>query len=273
MGTSLVVNSTNFETEVIQKSYEKPVLVDFFATWCGPCQMLKPMLEKLVQEYDFVLAKLDIDQNPELANTYGVQGVPDVRIVLQGQLYEGFVGVLPEPKIRELLVQLNLKSALEVGLNAIQVARTAGDIEEASRLFSDLIEKYPQNHYLILDAAKFLISQNQPESANELLSTIQEHEKEFFPQAQALKTLIQFQQDCQHPVIESELDKMYLKAEKLTLEENYEAALQTFLEIVGCDRKYRNDGARKAMITLFDLLGDDHPLTKDYRKKLMLTLY
>lgn len=273
MGMAIAVDSDNFATEVVQRSYEKPVLVDFFATWCGPCQMLKPLLEKLLKEYDFVLAQVDIDRNPELANTYGVEGVPDVRIATQGQIQPGFVGVLPEPKLRELLTNLNLKSGLEMGLVAIQGAKTAGDIETVKRLFSELIEQYPDNRVLILEAAKFLVGQNRLDSAEKLLSAIQESERSYFTQAQAVKALIQFQRECENPALDHELDKPYLQAAQSTLKEDYEAALQGFLDIVERDRKYRNDGARKAMLTLFDLLGDEHPLTKTYRRRLMSTLY
>ncbi|MBD2463000.1 tetratricopeptide repeat protein [Oscillatoria sp. FACHB-1407] len=273
MGTSITVDSHTFGTEVLQKSHEKPVLVDFFATWCGPCQMLKPMLEKLAQEYDFVLAKVDIDRNPDLANTYGVEGVPDVRVVTQGEVQDGFVGVLPEPQLRELMSKLNLKSGLEIGFEAIQVAKTAGDAEEVKRLFGELIERYPDNRPLLLEAAKFLIRQNRLDSAEKLLSSIQEYEKGYFAQAQAMRSLIQFQRECENPVIDQPLDEAYLQAARAVLAEDYETALEGFLDIVGRDRKYRNDGARKAMLTLFDLLGDDHPLTKTYRRRLMSTLY
>lgn len=273
MGTSIVVNSDTFESEVLQQSYEKPVLVDFFATWCGPCQMLKPMLEKLVQEYDFVLAKVDIDQNPDLAKVYGVEGVPDVRIVSQGEVLQGFVGVLPEAQIRDLLTQLNLQSSLETGLNAVKVAKTSGDIEEVKRLFGALIERYPDNRKLQLEAAQFLISQNRLESAEKLLSHIQDYEKEYFPQAQGMRGLIQFQRECETLAIANELDEIYLTGAKLAVDGQFKAALQTFLELVERDRKYRNDGARKAMLTLFDVLGDSHSLTQEYRKQLMLVLF
>jgi putative thioredoxin len=273
MGFSVVVDSANFAVEVVQKSYEKPVLVDFFAQWCGPCQMLKPILEKLTQEYDFVLAKVDIDQNPELANAYGIEGVPDVRVVSHGEISNGFVGMLPEAQIRELLAQLGLKSELELGLEEVREAIAASNPAQAKQQFDQLFQKYPEDRKLILEAAKFLLSLNQLESAQKMLATIQEHEKEFFAEAQALKAMIQFQQESNNPVIESELDQQFLDASKLTLEQNYEAALQGFLAIVGKNRKYKNDGARKAMVAIFDLLGDEHPLTKDYRKQLMLTLY
>jgi putative thioredoxin len=165
MGASISVNHDNFTTKVVEKSYEKPVLVDFFATWCGPCQMLKPMLEKLVQEYDFILAKVDIDENPDLAQTYGVQGVPDVRIVVEGQVSEGFVGVLPEPQLRELLAQLNLKSVLNEALEAIYTEASIGNIEKATALLEDLVRQHPENCGLLLEAANFYLEADQLETA------------------------------------------------------------------------------------------------------------
>lgn len=273
MGMSVVVDQHNFQAEVVEKSYECPVLIDFFATWCGPCQMLKPVLEKLAQEYDFVLAKVDIDRNPDLANTYGIEGVPDVRVATQGQVIDGFVGMLPEPQLREFLARLNLKSQLEIGLEAIQVARAAGDMAEAGRLFQSLVTQYPANRPLKLDAAHFWLTQNQLDAAGAAIADISDQEREFGAPAQAIREMIQFKQAIAAPASGSELDVIYLKAVQDALDGHHEAALTGFLELVGRDRKYRNDGARKAMITLFNVLGDDHPLTRDYRKRLMQTLY
>jgi putative thioredoxin len=273
MGSSIVVDQSNFETAVLKQSYDRPVLIDFFATWCGPCQMLKPILEKLVPEYDFVLAKVDIDQNPDLANAYGIEGVPDVRVAYQGQVNPGFVGVLPEPKIRELLAQLGLKSDLETKLEGIRVAQIAGEIEEVEQLYEELLQTYSQNGELILDAAQFYLKQGNLDRVEELVSVFQESDKLFYDKAQTLRTLAQFQREVDAQIVDTELDRQFLDAAQQVLDGNYESALQKFLEIVGRDRKFRNDGARKAMLTVFTLLGNEHPLTRDYRKKLMQTLY
>ncbi|MEP0912151.1 tetratricopeptide repeat protein [Leptolyngbya sp. GB1-A1] len=275
MGTSLDINTTNFDTEVVQASYDRPVLIDFYATWCGPCQMLKPMLEKLAQEYNFVLAKVDIDQSPELANQYHVEGVPDVRVVNQGEVHPGFVGVLPEPKLRQLLANLNLKSELDAGLDAIRVAMAAGEVEEAKVLFARLIEKYPKNGKLVISAARFLMGQGKQESAEKLLSNIQENEKPFYAQAKALRDLVQLQQEGQEmpDTDQTDRDRAFFTAVNQALQEDNEAALEGFLAIVAQSRKYRNDGARKAMLLVFELMGDEHPLTPVYRKKLVQTLY
>lgn len=272
MGISIDVNQNTFMGDVIEASYQQPVLLDFFAQWCGPCQLLKPILEKLVQEYDFVLAKVDIDQNPELANSYQVEGVPDVRVVSQGEVFPGFVGVLPEPKIRELLNQFNLQSDLETGLEKARTAVAAGELDKAKAVFARLIEQYPQSRALAIEAAKFLILQDKLGSAEKLLAFIEEHERDHYAQADALRNLIQLKLESQNPP-QHDFDPAFFEAVQQTIMGEYEAALQNLLAIVAKDRKYRNDGARKAMLMVFSLLGDTHPLTMRYRKQLTQTLY
>ncbi len=273
MGTSLNVNSSNFDLDVLQQSFEKPVLVDFFAQWCGPCQMLKPLLERLAQEYDFVLAKVDIDQNQDLASIYHIEGVPDVRIVNQGTVQPGFVGVLPEPKLRELLVQLGLKSGLETGLEAVQSAMATGDIDQAKSLLKQLLTQYPTNSQLQINAAQFLMSVNDVDAAEAVLGVIQAGDRQYFKTTEAMRGLIQLKRITLDPVIEHELDQVFVNAARSTLDGDYETALQLFLEVTSRDRTYKNEAARKAMLTVFDMIGDDHPLTRHYRKQLMLMLY
>jgi putative thioredoxin len=272
MGISVEVDRRNFATDVLEASFQKPVLVDFFAQWCGPCKMLKPMLETLATEYDFVLAKVDIDQSPDLAQEYSVEGVPDVRVVTQGTVQPGFVGVLPEPQLREFLEKLSLKSELDLGLEAVKAAIAQGDIEQAKAFFGHLISQFPESSKLAIAAAHFLIAQGRFESAEKLIASIQESDREFYPQAQAMRELMSLQQASELPA-EHPLDESFFLAVRQTLAEDYEAALTGFLEIVGRDRKYRNDGARKAMIMVFNLMGDSNPLTKQYRRKLTSTLY
>jgi putative thioredoxin len=272
MGLSIEVNSGNYNTEVVEKSYQKPVLIDFFATWCGPCQILKPTLEKLVKEYDFVLAKVDIDRSPDLANQFNIEGVPDVRIVVKGEMMPGFVGVLPEEQLRQLLNKLNLKSNLDIELENIREAKAREDFEQAKAIFDRLFERYPDNQLLIIEAANFLIDLNQLESAAKMLTTVNITESKYHLQAKRLQSLVFFKQAAKTPE-ESELDRKFIQAACLTLQEDYEAALKLFLEIVANDRRYKNDGARKAMLAIFELLGKDHTLTSQYQQKLMMTLY
>ncbi|MFM7450705.1 MAG: tetratricopeptide repeat protein [Leptolyngbyaceae cyanobacterium] len=273
MGISITVNQASFEAEVLQRSYQKPVVVDFFAHWCGPCQMLKPILEKLAQEYEIVLAKVDIDENPDLANTYDVSGVPDVRIVRDGQVSPGFVGVLPEPKIRQLLASLKLKSVVDIALDSIFEQAKQGNLELATAALENLLQAHPDNRQIMLEAADFYMQAGDLDRAEAVLAPIQDYEKDAYNAAKTCKAMIQFKRFADQPTGAGEFDLQFQTAARQILEQDYESALQGFLAIVQLNRHYRNDGARKAMLGIFDLLGDQHLLTRQYRKQLMQTLY
>ena len=272
MGYAVDVNQDNFQLEVIENSYEKPVIIDFYATWCGPCKLLKPILEKLLKEYDFILAKIDIDQYPQLAQEFGVEGVPDVKIAVQGQIQPGFVGVLPEDDIRELLGKFNLKSELVLKLEQVRQAIADQKAPKVKQLFDELFAKYPEDPQVILEAGSFLIRVNRLEEAEKILNTIGTENKEYSAKAQSMLSLIGFKQVIKNPGA-SELDKRFTKGAQLTLAEDYEGALNIFLRLVEQDRQYRNDGARKAMLSIFNLLGNNHDLTKKYQQELMMCLY
>jgi putative thioredoxin len=273
MGQSIVVTQAEFEPAVLAQSFKHPVLVDFFATWCGPCQMLKPMLEKLVSEYDFTLAKVDIDQNPELAKTYGVEGVPDVRIVVQGQVQEGFVGVLPEPQLRELLGKLGLQSALDKDLAVFEAAQADQDPQAVQAALTTLLIQYPENAQVLLLAAQTYLRLGQADVANQYLGLISPADSGVASQVEGLKGLIEFQGAIASLSPTTPADQTFLAGCQAALDGDHGTALEQFLALVKRDRQYRKDGARKAMLTLFKVLGDAHPLTISYRKQLMQALY
>lgn len=273
MGTSISINRGNFASEVLAKSHEQPVLLDFFAQWCGPCQLLKPLLERLAQEYDFVLAKVDIDANPDLAGEYGVEGVPDVKIVQNGQVADGFVGALPELELRDLMAQLNLKSVIDVAIADVDVKAQAGNLEAAQVQLNNLLQQFPDNPKLLLDAATFYIGADLLAAAEQKLTKISEYDREFYQAAQQLKAMILFSRAAAESIGENPLDRTYHEAAQAALSQDFETALMLFLELVSRDRKYKNDAGRKAMLAIFDILGDDHPVSRHYRKALTTALY
>jgi putative thioredoxin len=272
MGTSITVNQQTFQAEVLDRSHHQPVLVDFFATWCGPCQLLKPILETLVTEYDFVLAKVDIDESPELAQQYEVSGVPDVRLVMAGEVKPGFVGVLSEAKLRQMLEALDLKSALNVELDAIFAQADAGQVVEAEQRLQELLVTHPGDYELMLEASNFYLEGNDLEKAEVLLGKIPQYEKEYAARARGLQALIELRRSSAQETV-SDLDRIYAAAGQAALDQDYEAAFEGFLTLVERDRAYRSDAGRRGMLALFDLLGNAHPLVLPYRKKLMMLLY
>ena len=271
MGGTIAINAENFATEVMEASYQNPVLVDFFATWCGPCQLVKPILEKMAAEYDFTIAQIDIDQNADLANSYRVEGVPDIRIVVNGEVIPGFVGVLPEEKIREMLGKFNLKSAVETQLAAIADLIARQNYPEVKQILDTLFTTHPEDPRVVLMAAEFLGHLGQWEEAEKMLATIGKETPDAFARSQSMKAVFYFQRQLQLPV-ESDRDREYAQACRHAIEENYEAALQELLYFVEYHRSYRQDAGRKGMLAIFDRLGNS-ALTQEYRQKLMAALY
>jgi putative thioredoxin len=180
---------------------------------------------------------------------------------------------LPEPKLREFLAQLQITSLLDTALEAIYADAAIGNVEQAEARLTTLLEQYPDNRGLTLEAANFYIEADRLDDAEKLLATIQDYDKEYAPHAKTLKAIVQFKQIALQPEGGSDLDRAFQQAANFVLDENYAAALEQFLTILISDRRFRDDGARKAMLAIFDLLSDDHPLTKDYRKRLVMALY
>ncbi len=274
MGQSITVTQANFEADVLVQSVDQVVLVDFYATWCGPCQILKPMLEKLAQEYDITVAKVDIDQNPDLARAFRVEGVPDVRIVSQGQVMEGFVGVLPEADIRERLAKLGLKSTLDLALDRLAGVQASGDAAMVQTTLTDLLTQFPEHPTVLIAAAQVYLGQGAMEVARQYLDLISATDDRAVAQAvEGLREVIALHQTLAEPAPDSSLEAAYRQGCEAVLAGDYATALETFLALVQRDRRFRNDGARKAMLTVFKRLGDGDDLTVTYRKRLMQALY
>ena len=272
MGAVIDVNENNFEEMVIEQSYKNPVVVDFWAPWCGPCQILKPVLEKLAKEYGFTLAKVNTDENQSIAFQYGVSGIPDVRIFVDGKEVDKFVGALPEPQIRQILEKY-IKTDIDEYLEKAQMELMAGNRDKAEEIYTYLLKNYPDNKKVILEVAKFFIKTGKLKEAENLLNNIKEYEKDYYPKAQALKELIQFKRYCEELKGEDELEKFLKEGSCSLINEDYKTALDKFLKIVQIDKNYKDQIGRKAMISIFNLLGESNPLTKEYRRKLAMWLY
>jgi putative thioredoxin len=276
------VSEDNFEAAVLERSNEVPVLVDFWAPWCGPCKVLGPVLEKLAEEYagEFVLAKLNVDDNPALASAFEIQGIPAVKLFRDGDLASEFTGALPEPALREFLSKF-LPSSADKQAQEAAALEQAGKFTEAKTLYHAILETDPNHARALLGLGSLLINEGDPQAALEHLdkiSLVADERKEADRLIARIKLQSGAAQDeaALRAKLNAEPNNVATRfelAQALAGMEKYEEALPEFLTIVKSDRSFQEDGARKAMIQIFEVLGSDDPLTDKYRTELAAVLF
>lgn len=279
------VDVADFDEKVIAASHRTLVLVDFWAAWCQPCRILKPVLEKLAAEFAgrFVLAKVNSDECQALAQRYGVRGIPAVKAFLNGQVVDEFTGALPEAQVREFLARALPSLAEPMRLEALE-ARARGDAEAARKLLARAIEADPGNELARIDLAETLLSDNALDEAQRVLEAISGKGKDG-KRLEALRAKVEFSRAAAGADIAAlktavaadpnDLEARLTLAKALALVEDYRPALENLLEIVRLNRSWRDAAGRKTMIALFGLLdsqsGHDG-LVREFRLALARTL-
>jgi putative thioredoxin len=276
------VNEQNFQREVVERSNTVPIVIDFWAPWCGPCRVLGPVLERLAGELagKFVLAKVNVDENPQLAASFGAQSIPLVVAVRDGKIIGDFVGALPEPAIREHLAAW-LPSQAEDFTTRAESAMQLGNGAEADALLQQALDLDPRAERALFLQAQRLADQNRDDEAVALLERIGpgspvEQEVDRLAAALRIRRAGGGDTSALRARVENNSDDLDARFELAQLEAasgKYEAALEQYLEIIKRDRTYRDDGARKAMLDVFDLLGGGNELTDRYRSELAKVLF
>jgi putative thioredoxin len=264
----------DFEAEVLQRSRAVPVVVDFWAEWCGPCKVLGPVLERLASgaEGRWVLAKVDTDRHQELAARYGVRGIPNVKLFVNGEVADEFTGALPEAAVSQWLRKA-LPSPHAARVREAERLLAAGERPAAAQILEEVVTAEPGNHHALVLLAGTLVKED-PLRARALLSPVEEDSLQFQP-AEAVRMLARFAEVGRNPALlpDDPVRETYRDAMRLASAEKFDEAVVLFIEVIRTNRSYDDDGARKAVIAIFTLLGPEHPVTVNRRREFSGALY
>ena len=264
----------DFSTDVIKKSFELPVLVDFWAEWCGPCRVLSPILERLAEKFkdQWKLVKINSDKYPEIAEKYGVKGIPNVKLFVDGEVVNEFTGALPENMVMEWLKKA-IPSKNQKSIDDVKLLLAKNKNEKAVKLLKSILSSEPDNEEVKILLAKSTFFEN-PENSIRLLEGIDES-SEFFELADSLRTFAKMFDLLNHSdsLPTNQVKDIYLSAIKNIKEQNFDSALENFIETIRTDRYYDDDGSRKACIAIFKYLGEENEITLKYRRDFSGALY
>jgi putative thioredoxin len=271
----LEVNESTFERAVLQRSHDQPVIVDFWAPWCGPCRTLGPLLERLTTDGRgaFLLAKVNVDDNPNLSTQYGVRGIPAVKAFRAGQVVGEFVGAQPEGKVREFLRKLAPSPAERVIGEGLSLLATR-HWPQAEAAFRKARALESGSGPATLGLAKALLMQGRGCEAQEVLEDFPRSDEVLAAEKLApLAQLLCEVEGGDPPVDDIELDALYHQSARLLRRGQLEAGMDGLLDLIRQDKKYRKGEPRRVMLALFELLGEDDPITRGYRSELASALF
>jgi putative thioredoxin len=273
------VTDASFATDVLERSKSKPVVVDFWAPWCGPCRVLGPIIERVAAETngEVLLAKLNTDENPMTAQQFQIQGIPAVKAFRDGRVVAEFAGAVPEAQVRAFFAKL-APSPAERAAQEAQNRAANGDTAGAEAQFRAALAASSVNADAIVGLATILLDRGERDEAERLLSRVPTDRR-----AKVLKHrtfLADFatkhaSEDLQAEASATPSDPRarYRWGVMLAARGQYDAAFEELLESVRLDRAFADGAARKAILAIFDILGMESPATREYQRRLSSVLF
>jgi len=279
----VTANAQNFQETVLTPSIQVPVLVDFWAAWCAPCQALMPVLTKLADAYagQFILAKVNSDEEQALAQHYNVRGIPALKLFRHGEVVEETTGVQSETALRQLIDRHRARPADKLRLQA-QALYSQGNAAGALALLEQAYAEDDMYLPVIIDWVILLMETQQCDQAEAILQKLPAN-LAAAAEINLIKARLAFAKTAQAAPSISELERKLaeqpddhasryqLSAQQVMLE-HYEAALENLLTLMQRNRAYADDAGRRGLLAVFELLGND-PLVSQYRAKMARLLY
>ncbi len=277
------VTEENYQSAVVEQSRQVPVLVDFWASWCQPCQMLMPILAKLADEYQgkFILAKINTEEQQALAAQFGIRSIPTVKLFRNGEPVDEFAGALPEAEIRKFLDK-HIPRESDALVEQARQLLLQGEAEGALALLEQARASDPANGNIDLALAQTHAATGDIGKAEEILARLPADLRDK-PEVRTLQSLLFFEGLLAKAPAQEELvqrletdpddaEARYLLAAHHAVNQQYEQAMDELLQLMKKNRNYGDDAARKALLKLFDILGDD-PRVPRYRSRMMSLIY
>ncbi len=273
---STEVTQADFNHAVKERSHELPVMVDFWAPWCGPCRTLTPILHRLAEEYadKFHLVTVNTDDNPALSEEYGIRSIPAVKIFRHGVVVEEFTGVYPQAAIRALLDK-HIERASDRLIIEAKKQVEAGEIAEGLQRLRQALQDDPGNSRIHPELAALLVREHEFDEAEKVLRALPAARQQD-DDIQVLMIRMKYQRiaatlppggqlETASQAQAGDMTCRYHLAVHQLVKQQYAEALAVLLQIVQVDRRFQDDAARKTMLDIFALLGNTDPLTQKYR--------
>ena len=269
--------------QVMEASFQVPVLVDFWASWCQPCQVLMPVLAKLAEEYEgkFLLGKLNTEEQQEIAAQFGIRSIPNVKLFRNGQPVDEFLGALPENAVREF-IDRHVGRESDATVQQAREQLAAGDAAGAIALLSAAREADPENPRATLALAEAQAATGDVAAAEATLDSLPVSERDK-PDAASLRSRLFFEGQLAGASAANELEARletdpddceatYQLALRKVVGQDYDAAVELLLQLMKTDRGFGDDAGRNTLLKVFELLGDD-PRVSQYRRRMASLLH